>query len=70
MGPRRCLHLLRSELWAQKYPRGGGILGRISVSQILRDIFVRNLFGVFKDLHGYTLGCAFAHLYHAKGFGL
>ena len=30
---------------------------------------VRNLFGVFKGLHGYTLGYAFAHLYHAKGFG-
>ena len=32
-------------------------------------ILVRNLFGVFQDLHGCTLGCAFAHLYHAKGFG-
>ena len=46
--------------------RGGGIQGRISVSQILCDIFVRNLFGVFKD----PPGCAFAHLYHARGFGL
>ena len=53
--------------------RGGGgawiIRGRISVVQILYNSFVRNLFGVFKDLHGYTLGRAFAHLYHAKGFG-
>ena len=32
--------------------------GRISVSQILCDIFVRNLFGVFKELHGYMLGWA------------
>ena len=31
--------------------------------------FVRNLFGIFKDLQGSSLGCAFAHLYHAKGFG-
>ena len=47
--------------------KGGGIMqGRISVSQILCKIFVRNLFGVFKDLQGYTLRCALAHLYHAK----
>ena len=39
------------------------------MSQILCEPSVRNLFGVFKELHGYTLGCAFAHLYHAKGFG-
>ena len=41
----------------------------IPVSQILCEILVHNLFGVFKDLHGYILGCAFAHLYYAKGFG-
>ena len=49
---------------------GGGVQGRNSVSQILCEIFVRNLFSVYKDLHGDTLGCAFAHLHHAKGFGL
>ena len=49
---------------------GGVIRGKISVSQILYEIFVRTLFGVFKDLHGCTLGCASAHVHHAKGFGL
>ena len=49
---------------------GGGVIqGRISVSQILCEIFVGNLFGVLKDLDRYTLGCAFAHLHYAKGFG-
>ena len=33
------------------------------LSQILSDIFVRNLFDVFTDLHGDMLGCPFAHLY-------
>ena len=53
------------------YSRGGGgiLPGRTSVSQILCEIFVRNLFGAFKDLHrypgGYMLGCAFAHLCRA-----
>ena len=38
------------------HTEGGGGLpqGRLSVSQILCDSFVRSLFGVFKDLHGYT----------------
>ena len=51
--------------------RGEGriIEGRVSVSQILCDIVVRTLFGGYKDLHGYALGCVFARLYHAKGFG-
>ena len=49
---------------------GGGVIqGRSSVSQILCEIAVHNLFGVFKDLHGYMLGSAFAHLYHVRGFG-
>ena len=55
---------LRSACWA-----GGVIQRRISVSQILCEVFVRNLFGAFKDLHEYVLDCAFAHLYYAKGFG-
>ena len=38
--------------------------GRIPAVQILCEIFVDNLFGIFQDLHGYTLGCAFAHLCH------
>ena len=41
---------------------GGGAQGRISVSQTLCEFFVRNLFGVVKDLHRPPLGCAFAHL--------
>ena len=40
---------------------GGIIRARISAIQILYGIFVRNLFGVFKDLCGYMLGFAFAH---------
>ena len=36
---------------------------------ICMKLFVHNLFGVFKDLHGWMLGCAFAHLYHARPFG-
>ena len=51
------------------YREGGITQGRISVSQILCENFVRNLFGVFKGLHGYTLGCAFAHVHHDEGFG-
>ena len=51
-----------------RYP-GGGIQGRISVSQILCENFVCNLFGVFKDLHGYKLSYALAHVYHARRFG-
>ena len=46
---------------ACKHFRGGGggvIKGGICVFQILYEIFVRNLFSVFKDLHGYSLGCA------------
>ena len=40
---------------------GGGVIqARISAFQILYEIFVRNLFGVFKDLCRYTLGIAFA----------
>ena len=40
---------------------GGGVIqARISAFQILYDIFVRNLFGVFKDLCRCTLGIAFA----------
>ena len=39
---------------------GGGVarVEGISVSQILCEIFERNLFGAFKDLPGCTLGCA------------
>ena len=37
--------------------------GRVSGSPILCEIFVLSLFGVFEDLHRYTLGCAFAHLH-------
>ena len=49
---------------------GGGVTqGRLSATQILYDTFAHNLFGVFKDLHRYTLGFAFAHLYHTTGFG-
>ena len=33
---------------------GGGGQGRISVSQVLCEISVSNLFGVFQDLHGET----------------
>ena len=41
--------------------RGGGVMQtRISAIQILYEIFVRNLFGVFKDLCRYTLVIAFA----------
>ena len=32
------------------------------MSQILCEIFVRNLFGAFKDLHTCMLRCALAHL--------
>ena len=35
----------------------GMIRGRTSVSQVLRKSFVRNLFGVFKDLRGSCLVC-------------
>ena len=48
----------------------GSKQGRFSAAQILCEVLVRNLFGVFKDLHGSTLGCAFAQLYGARGFGL
>ena len=48
---------------------GGSTQGRVPASQILCEIFVRDLFGVFADLRGYTLGSAFAHLYRARGFG-
>ena len=48
---------------------GGAIPGRISVSRILCELFVRNLFGVSQHLHRDALGCAFAHGYHAEGFG-
>ena len=41
-------------------PRGGILQASISAIQILWGIFVRNLFGVFKDLCRYTLGIAFA----------
>ena len=54
-------------------PGGGGgrvTQGRISGSQILCEVFLRNLFGVFKDLHGCMLGCAFAHSCHARGLGI
>ena len=34
---------------------------RIPASQILYEIFVRNLFSVFKDLCRYMLGIASAH---------
>ena len=42
------------------YQRGGGIQQRSSGSQLLCEIVVRSLFGVFKVffLHGYMLGCA------------
>ena len=40
--------------------RGGVTQTRISAIQILYEIFVRNLFGVFKDLCRYALGIAFA----------
>ena len=36
------------------------------MSQILCEFFLRSLFGVLEDLHGYTPGCAFAHVYHGK----
>ena len=50
--------------------QGGRITqGRPYVSQMLCEIFVRNLFDVFKDLQRYMLGCAFVHLYPARGFG-
>ena len=40
---------------------GGGVMEvGISAIQILYEIFVRNLFDVFKDLCGCTLGIAFA----------
>ena len=29
--------------------------------------FVPTLFGISEDLRGYTVGCAFAHLYHVRG---
>ena len=43
-----------------RLPGGGVMHGRISVPQILCEIFVHNLFSVHKDLHGYTSDCAFA----------
>ena len=46
---------------------GGG--GRISVSENLCEIPVRNLFGGFKELHGYPFGWAFAPLSPAARFG-
>ena len=49
---------------------GGGVYGGgICVSQLLCEMVVRNLFGVFKDLHGCAVDCAFAHLYRAGGCG-
>ena len=43
---------------------GGGVMsGRISAIQILYEVFVRNLFGVFKDLCKYTLGIASAQCF-------
>ena len=41
----------------------------MSVARILCDLFVGNLFGVFQDLHGCTLGCAVADVYRARGSG-
>ena len=43
--------------------------GNVDTSQILSGTFVRNLYDVFRDLHMYTLGYAFVHSYHARGFG-
>ena len=40
----------------------GVVQARISAIQILHEIFVRNLFGVFKALCTYTLSIASAHL--------
>ena len=34
----------------------------------LRHKFRAQFVQCFQDLHRYTLGCAFAHLYHARGF--
>ena len=59
----------RKETTTRRNVTQGVEQGRISVSQTLCEIFVHNLFGVFKDLHRYVLDCAFAHVYHAKGFG-
>ena len=55
---------LGADEWAlsRTTPGVGIAQGRISVSQLLCEIFVLNLVGVLKDLHGYALGCAFAHL--------
>ena len=48
---------------------GGGMQGRISVSQTLCTIFVCKNLGVFEALHGFPLCCACAQLCHGKGFG-
>ena len=46
------------------YEGGGGVTqAGISAIQILCEIFVRDLFGVFKDLCGCTLGIASAHCF-------
>ena len=49
---------------------GGGVYGvEFLCHKFCAKFFVRNLFRVFKDLHGFTLGCFFAHSYHVRGFG-
>ena len=47
-----------------QYQGGGGIMqARISAIQILYEIFVHDMFGVFKDLCRYALGIASAHCF-------
>ena len=61
----------RKETTSRRNVTRGVIWGRISAPQILSVIFVRNWFGVHKDLHRSRLAVLLltSHLCHAKGFG-
>ena len=61
----------RSFLKLHRRPAGFGYQGWGSGVEFLchrfcAKFFLRNLFGVFIDLHVWTLDCPFAQLYHAK----
>ena len=55
-------------LWSQ-LAGGGGVYTVEFLYHKFHAKILRNLFVVFKGLPRYTLGCACAHLYHARGFG-
>ena len=74
MGKKTCTHMHQQDplvgfagkffvAWTVSFAVPGGIQARISAIQILYEIFVGNLFGVFKDLCGYTLGIATAYYF-------